>query len=253
MTAKPSPQHQLKPAIKNGGKHPRVKFSKTNRVISLVNRVQRDLSQDQQSDADSDVSSDSSMSVDHRPKSLVWKGNSPGRNASHIRSVSHIRRTEKVIIAPAQDAKQPAQPSADDDSSDSEPPPLCEDDSESDDDDAQPKGQPVRQLQRKSTPHHNHSDSDSDSDSNRAPAKGPKTAATVQEGTQPVDADAKTVAVDRRAPINPATGLSADDFMFEINIDRQSSLNVYLDYRRNGGKMKFFPEDDGTEYYYSTQ
>jgi hypothetical protein len=138
MTAKPSPQHQLKPAIKNGGKHPRVKFSKTNRVISLVNRVQRDLSQDQQSDADSDVSSDSSMSVDHRPKSLVWKVNSPGRNASHLRSVSHIRRTEKVSTVPAQDAKQP---SVDDDSSgDSEPPPLCEDDCESEYDDVQPKG-----------------------------------------------------------------------------------------------------------------
>jgi hypothetical protein len=75
----------------------------------------------------------------------------------------------------------------------------------------------------------------------------------VQEGTRPVDADAKTAAVDRRTPTSPVTGLSSDDFMFEINIDRRSSLNVYLDYRSNGGKMKFFPEDDGTEYYYSTQ
>ncbi len=94
---KPHPQ-QLKPAIKNGGKHPRVKFSKTNRVISLVNRVQKDLTQDNQSDADSEVSSsDSSMSIEREPKALVWKGKSKGRNVSNIlRSVSMIRRTEKT-------------------------------------------------------------------------------------------------------------------------------------------------------------
>ena len=38
--------------------------------------------------------------------------------------------------------------------------------------------------------------------------------------------------------------------MFELIIDRHSSLDVYIAYRKEGGKMKFFPEDDGTEYYY---
>jgi uncharacterized protein len=40
--------------------------------------------------------------------------------------------------------------------------------------------------------------------------------------------------------------------MFEQLIDRRSTVNMYRDYRRNGGKMKFYPEDDGSEYYYST-
>jgi hypothetical protein len=143
------------------------------------------------------------------------------------------------------------------DSSDSEdedePPPLCEDSSESEDeveDKAQPKGQPFRHPVRKSQPHLNHSDRDSDSDSNRAPVKGPRNPATVQEGTPHVDADAKPAAIDRRICTDPETGLSVTDCIFDAIVDRYTALDVYNLYRSNGGKMKFFPEDDGTEEYY---
>ena len=273
----PKPQsQQLKPAIKNGGKHPRVKFSKTNRVISLVNRVQRDLSQDKQSDADSEVSSsDSSMSIDREPKSLVWKGNSKGRNVSSIRSVSMIRRTEKTDTTKPDakqasgDDKQPHNNTNED--SDSEPPPLCEDSSDSEDEDelpplcedssesenevedkAQPKGESFRHPVRKSQPHLNHSDRDSDSDSNRSPVKGPRNPATVQKGTPRIDADAKTATIDRRVCTDPETGLSVTDCIFDALVDRWTALEVYNLYRSNGGKMKFFPEDDGMEEYYRT-
>ena len=105
----------------------------------MVNRVlQRDLSKECQSDADSEVSSDSSMSVDHEPKSIVWKG-----NVSNLRTVSSIRRSEKACVMPPQDNEQSPvddQPPADEpDDSDGEPPPLCEDDSDSSDEDQAPQ------------------------------------------------------------------------------------------------------------------
>ena len=356
LGTKPSPQ-QPKPAIKNGGKHPRVKFSKTNRVISLVNRVQRDLSKECQSDADSEVSSDSSMSVDHEPKSLVWKG-----NVSNLRTVSSIRRSEKACVMPLQDNEQsPAddQPPADEaDDSDGEPPPLCEDDSDSSDEDeppaaktpivteaqdkepparlkrqpcrksgsapriyldegnmkvkwhppcesgsdltnseddgppglaedssdeddcintdipadAQPKARDERKPSRKSAPHlcyypngERKPDSEigvgSDDDSDHGtPVKGPEPVTTAQKGilrtSQTRESNFSTIGeesydiLDRRIAYDPATGLAREDFMFELIIDRHSSLDVYIAYRKEGGRMKFFPEDDGTEYYY---
>ena len=85
------------------------------------------------------------MSVDHEPKSLVWKGNSPSsvRNVSNLRSVSAIRRLEEACVKPLQDNEQSLiddQPPADEaDDSDGEPPPLCEDDSDSSDEDEVPQ------------------------------------------------------------------------------------------------------------------
>jgi hypothetical protein len=184
-----------------------------------------------------------------------------------------IRRTEKTDTTKP-DAKQA---SGDDklphnnanEDSDSEPPPLCKDSSDSEDEDeplplcedssdsedeaedkAQPKGQPFRHPVRKSQPHFNHSDRDSDSDSNRAPVKGPRNPATAQEGTPHTDADAKPAAIDRRVCTDPETGLSVTDCIFDAIVDRWTALDVYNLYRSNGGKMKFFPEDDGTEEYY---
>ena len=78
--------------------------------------------------------SESSMSVDHAPKSLVWKGNSNrisyGRKVSKIHSVSSIRRTETV----GQDTSTPADHiPADDSDEDDGPSSLCTDSSDDED------------------------------------------------------------------------------------------------------------------------
>jgi hypothetical protein len=99
-------------------------------------------------------------------------------------------------------------------------------------------------------PHLNHSDSDSDSDSNRGPVNRPKNSAIVQKGTPHIDADAKPVAIDRHVCTDPEKGLSVTDCIFDSLVDRWTALEVYNMYRSNGGRMKFFPEDDGTEEYY---
>ena len=149
-------------------------------------------------------------------------------------------------------------PSLCEDSSDSEdenePPTLCEDSSDSEDEVenmAQLKGESFQHPVRKSHPHLNHSNSDSDSDSNRGPVKGPRNSATVQKGTPPhIDADAKHAAIDRRVCTDPKTKLSVTDCIFDSLVYRWTALEVYNMYRSNGGKRKFFPEDDGTEEYY---
>ena len=190
--AKSSPQKTLKSALKDGNRKPKVKFSKAQRMVSLANRVQRDLDAANQSAEDSEVSSESSMSVDHAPKSLVWKGNSNrisyGRKVSKIHSVSTILRKEESQAPVGQDSSIPADDSDEDDgppplctdSSDDEddgppslgadsedsssdeddgPPPLCEDEDSSDDDiDAVDKSEPKdsnnpRRMPTKSTPH----------------------------------------------------------------------------------------------------
>jgi hypothetical protein len=56
-----------KSSLKKGQSKPGVKFSKVNRVQSEDGREE-----DDDSYIDSEVSSDSSMSVDRPPKSIVW-------------------------------------------------------------------------------------------------------------------------------------------------------------------------------------
>lgn len=89
-------------------------------MVSLANRVQRDFDTVNQSQADSEVSTDSSMSIDHSPKSI--EATTAGSKVFKLRSVPTIHRTEKVAPPVEQDSK----PSGDsfDDEGDDAPPPL---------------------------------------------------------------------------------------------------------------------------------
>ena len=77
--------------MKKGQSKPGVKFSKVNRVQSEDGGEE-----DDDSCIDSEVSSDSSMSVDRPPKSLVWKDRPKSRKVSKIRTVSTIHRTTRL-------------------------------------------------------------------------------------------------------------------------------------------------------------
>ena len=77
--------------MKKGQSKPGVKFSKVNRVQSGDGGEE-----DDGSCIDSEVSSDSSMSVDRPPKSLVWKDRPKSRKVSKIRTVSTIHRTTRM-------------------------------------------------------------------------------------------------------------------------------------------------------------
>jgi hypothetical protein len=80
-----------KSALKKGQSKPGVKFSKVNRVQSEDGGEE-----DDDSCIDSEVSSDSSMSVDRPPKSLVWKDRPKSKKVSKIRTVSTIHRTTRL-------------------------------------------------------------------------------------------------------------------------------------------------------------
>ncbi len=80
-----------KSALKTGQSKPGVKLSKVNRVQSEDGGED-----DDDSCIDSEVSSDSSMSVDRPPKSLVWKNRPKSRKVSKIRTVSTIHRTTRL-------------------------------------------------------------------------------------------------------------------------------------------------------------
>jgi hypothetical protein len=90
--------------MKKGQSKPGVKFSK-------VNRVQREDGGEEDDDSciDSEVSSDSSMSVDRPPKSLVWKDRPKSRKVSKIRTVSTIYRTTRLEL-PTEDTTNDAAP-----------------------------------------------------------------------------------------------------------------------------------------------
>ena len=117
-----------KSALKDSGKGQKVKFARTQRLVGKVNRVQAKghSTQQQHSEVDSEVSSDSSASVDHPPKSIVWKGSkeryTSGRKVSHLRSVKSVNRTTCAQLPIA----------ADDD--DDHPPELVDASDDSDDD-----------------------------------------------------------------------------------------------------------------------
>ncbi len=80
-----------KSSLKKGQSKPGVKFSKVNRVQSEDGGEE-----DDDSCIDSEVSSDSSMSVDRPPKSIVWKDRPQSRKVSKIRTVSTIHRTTRL-------------------------------------------------------------------------------------------------------------------------------------------------------------
>ncbi len=93
-----------KSALKKGQSKPGVKFSKVNRVQSEDGGEEDDYSC-----IDSEVSSDSSMSVDRPPKSLVWKDRPKSRKVSKIRTVSTIHRTTR-LEPPTEDTTNDAAP-----------------------------------------------------------------------------------------------------------------------------------------------
>ena len=90
--------------MKKGQSKPGVKFSKVNRVKSEDGGEE-----DDDSCIDSEVSSDSSMSVDRPPKSLVWKDRHKSRKVSKIRTVSTIHRTMRME-SPTEDTTDDAAP-----------------------------------------------------------------------------------------------------------------------------------------------
>ena len=93
-----------KSSLKKGQSKPGVKFSKVNRVQSEDGGEE-----DDDSCIDSEVSSDSSMSVDRPPKSLVWKDRPKSRKVSKIRTVSTIHRTTR-LESPTEDTTNDAAP-----------------------------------------------------------------------------------------------------------------------------------------------
>ncbi len=93
-----------KSSMKKGQSKPGVKFSKVNRVQSEDGGEE-----DDDSCIDSEVSSDSSMSVDRPPKSLVWKDRHKSRKVSKIRTVSTIHRTMRMEL-PTEDTTDDAAP-----------------------------------------------------------------------------------------------------------------------------------------------
>ena len=93
-----------KSSLKKGQSKPGVKFSKVNRVQSEDGG-----GEDDDSCIDSEVSSDSSMSVDRPPKSLVWKDRPKSRKVSKIRTVSTIHRTTR-LEPPTEDTTNDAAP-----------------------------------------------------------------------------------------------------------------------------------------------
>ncbi len=93
-----------KSSMKKGQSKPGVKFSKVNRVQSEDGGEE-----DDDSCIDSEVRSDSSMSVDRPPKSLVWKDRHKSRKVSKIRTVSAINRTTR-LEPPTEDTTNDAAP-----------------------------------------------------------------------------------------------------------------------------------------------
>jgi hypothetical protein len=93
-----------KSSLKKGQSKPGVKFSKVNRVQS-----ENGGEEDDDSCIVSEVSSDSSMSVDRPPKSLVWKDRPKSRKVSKIRTVSTIYRTTR-LEPPTEDTTNDAAP-----------------------------------------------------------------------------------------------------------------------------------------------
>ena len=124
---------KIKSALKDGGKGHKVKFSKNHRAEANVNRVQRSKRDSSgYESADSEVSSDSSMSVERPPKSIVWKGTAQrnsGRKVSNLRSVT-IASLATSDKAPQQEINNdlPTRPRLNSD----EPPPLIAASDESD-------------------------------------------------------------------------------------------------------------------------
>ena len=112
-----------------------MKFSKSHRAEANVDRVQRSKRDSSgYESADSEVSSDSSMSVERPPKSIVWKGTTQrnsGRKVSNLRSVS-IASLATSDQAPQQEINNdlPTRPRLNSD----EPPPLIAASDESDTD-----------------------------------------------------------------------------------------------------------------------
>jgi hypothetical protein len=90
--------------MKKGQSKPGVKFSKVNHLQSEDGG-----GEDDDSCIDSEVSSDSSMSVDRPPKSLVWKDRHKSRKVSKIRTVSTIHRTMRME-PPTEDTTNDAAP-----------------------------------------------------------------------------------------------------------------------------------------------
>ncbi len=93
--------------MKKGQSKPGVKISKVNRLQSEDGG-----GEDDDSCIDSEVSSDSSdssMSVDRPPKSLVWKDRHKSRKVSKIRTVSTIHRTTR-LESPTDDTTDNAAP-----------------------------------------------------------------------------------------------------------------------------------------------
>ena len=90
--------------MRKGQSKPGVKYSKVNRVQSEDGGEE-----DDDSCIDSEVSSDSSMSVDRPPKSLVWKDRHKSRKVSKIRTVSTIHRTMRME-SPTEDTTDDAAP-----------------------------------------------------------------------------------------------------------------------------------------------
>jgi hypothetical protein len=81
-----------KSSLKKGQSKPGVKFSKVNRVQSEDGGEE-----DDDSCIGSEVSSDSSMSVDRPPKSIVWKDRPKSRKVSKIRTVLCPYHRQKMI------------------------------------------------------------------------------------------------------------------------------------------------------------
>ncbi len=90
--------------MKKGQSKPGVKFSKVNRVQSEDGGEE-----DDDSCIDSEVSSDSSISVDRPPKSLVWKDRPKSRKVTKIPTVSTIHRTMRME-SPTEDSTNDAAP-----------------------------------------------------------------------------------------------------------------------------------------------
>ena len=97
-----------KSSLKKGQSKPGVKFSKVNRVQSEDGGQE-----DDDSCIDSQVSSDSSMSFDRPPKSIVWKDRPKSRKVSKIRTVSTKHRTTR-LEPPTEDTTSNIAPQAND-------------------------------------------------------------------------------------------------------------------------------------------
>ena len=97
-----------KSSFKKGQSKPGVKFSKVNRAQS-----EDAGEEDDDSCIDFEVSSDSSMSVDRPPKSIVWKDRPKSKKVSKIRTVSIVHRTTR-LEPPTEDTASNIAPQAND-------------------------------------------------------------------------------------------------------------------------------------------